>query len=154
MIRRRRHIFRRVAPGVIEVNLSAEVLDVLVWAAEQLHATVALPGSLGFARLFARVDESAAIEDPAVTLSRQLMLEDIASIVTESAHKRLISDDEAEAWFKVLGMTLARRAAELHVTTDEARASLSDAQGAMIGLVQVLQLHLITVLDTGTSVNS
>lgn len=153
MIRRRRPVFRREAPGVIEVNLPPAASDFLADAAERLHATFEVPGSLGFARLFARVDESAAEEDPAITLSRQMLLDSVVSTVIGSTRKRLISDEEAEAWLKVLGMTLARRAAELHVTTDEARASLSKEEGAMIGLVQALQLSLMAVLDTETPAN-
>ena len=153
MIHRRRPVFRREAAGVIEVNLPPAVSDVLVRAAEQLQATVEVPRSPGFARLFARVDESTADEDPAITLSRQMLLDRVASTVIGSAGKRMITDDEADAWLKVLGMTLARHAAELHVTTDADRASLSKEDGAMIDLIQALQVSLMIVLDTEAPVN-
>ncbi len=59
----------------------------------------------------------------------------------------MIEPEEAEAWLKVLGMTLSRRAAELGLRTEADRASLPAKEEAEIRVVYALQVSLIDAID-------
>lgn len=144
----RRAPFVRVGAGRIEARLPGSVVEFLGVAAERLRRVGEEPGTAAYARLFGQVDEEHVADDPAIVLSRQLMIDDVAGSVTASRGKRVISDDEAEAWLGLLGMTVAMRAAELGVHSEEARDALGDDDRAFIAVLQHLQLGLIDALDT------
>lgn len=150
MTRRRRRAFTRLGDGRIALDLPAGVREFMAAAAERLHDTAAAPGSPGFERLFGRIEETAVLDDPAYVLSRQLAVDELASSVAASARKEVIDADEAEAWLKVLGLTLSRRCAELGIRTEQDRARLDAADEAVLQVVYALQVALIEVLDGGT----
>lgn len=116
-------------------------------AAQRLRDTGAAPGSAGFARLFGVIDETADVDDPAYVLARQLAVDEVVSLVTESAGKAVIEPDEAEAWLKVLGMTLSRRSAELGIRTEADRATLGPEDEAVLRVAYALQVGLMDALD-------
>jgi hypothetical protein len=146
-MRRRKAPFLRREPGRIEVRLPDTVVDFLNVAAERLQRVGEEPGTVAYGRLFGHVDEGHPTDDPAVVLTRQLMIDDITASVLSSAAKSSISDDEAEAWLALLGMTVAVHAAELGVRSDEARDALGPGDRAFIAALQHLQLCLIDALD-------
>jgi hypothetical protein len=119
----------------------------MIAAVQRLRDTGASPGSPGFECLFGPIEESAAVDDPAYVLARQLAVDDVVSVVSASADKDVIDPEEAEAWLKVLGMTLSRRAAELGVRTEEDRAALGAEDEAVVRVVYALQVGLIEALD-------
>ena len=145
---RRARPVRRHGPGRIEVDLAPWVLDFLESSAQRIRDAPDDPGSVAFSRLFARVEESGGLDEPLVMLFRQEMLEEIASTVTRSCRKRLISDDEAEAWLKLLGMALSVRCAELGVRTEEDRSAIDAEDDQLIAAVHVLQMLLIEALES------
>ncbi|HVC13897.1 MAG TPA: hypothetical protein VND62_03465 [Acidimicrobiales bacterium] len=147
MSARRRAPFRRTADGRIGLDLPPGVREFMTAAAERLRDTGSTPGSPGFLRLFGRIDESAEVDDPAYVLGRQLAIDEVVAAVAASAQKPTIDTDEAEAWLKVLGMTLSRRSAELGVRTDEDREKLDDEDQAVIRVAYALQVALMDVLD-------
>ncbi|MGH8981088.1 MAG: hypothetical protein ACRDWE_08715 [Acidimicrobiales bacterium] len=132
------------------MKLPRTVLQFLGVAAERLRRVDAAPGSAAYARLFGRVDEEHPTDDPVVVLTRQLMVDEIAAAVSASCANSSISDEEAEAWLAVLGMTVSLHASELGVDTDEARDALGDEDRAFIAALQHLQLCLIDALDAPT----
>lgn len=140
--------FVRAGADRIEVWLPQPVVEFLGLAAERLRRVGGKPGTAAFARLFGQVDEEHDADDPAVVLSRQLMIDDVATSVAASCDKPVISDDEAEAWLELLGMTAAVRAVELGVHSEEARDALGDDDRTFIAVLQHLQLSLIDALDT------
>lgn len=139
--------FRRTGPGEIEVHLRARVADFVVDAARTLRQAAERPGSPGFDRVYGASVDPDGPDDPSVTLSRQLMVDEMTAVVEASARKRRISLEEAEAWVKVLGMTLSSRVAELGVVTEEDRAALGRRDQAMIMLVHALQFELLAALE-------
>lgn len=146
-VRDRRPPFIRAGVDRVVVQLPESVVEFLRVAAERLRRVEEEPGTIAFARLFGQVDAERAADDPAVVLSRQLMIDDVAGSVTASCDKPVISDVEAEAWLELLGMTVAMRAAELGVHSEEARDTLGEDDRAFIAVLQHLQLCLIDALD-------
>ncbi len=144
---RPRELFRRLDDGRIALDLPRGVRELVVAAAEQVQETGASPGSRGFDGLFARIDESADVDDPAYVLSRQLAMDELVSVVSASARKQVIEPDEAEAWLKLLGMALSRRAAELGIRTMDDRPPLSAHDEALIHVIYALQVGLIDAID-------
>lgn len=116
-------------------------------AAERLRETGSSPGSPGFDVLFGRIDESAAIDDPAYVLERQLGVDEVVSVVSASVGKDVIDVREAEAWLKVLGMTLSLRAAELGLRTEADREALGIRDEAVMRAVHALQVGLLDAID-------
>lgn len=116
-------------------------------AAQRLRDTGESPGTPGFDRLYGHIDETAEVDDPAYVLGRQLAMDDVVSVVLASAEKSVIDPDEGEAWLKVLGMTLSRRAAELDIRTEDDRARVGAEDEAVIRVAYTLQVALIDVLD-------
>lgn len=143
----RREPFRRLEDGRIALALPPGVREFMVAAVQQLRDTGASPGSPGFECLFGRIDESSSVDDPAYVLARQLAVDEVVSMVSASAEKTVIEPEEAEAWLKVLGMTLSRRSAELGIRTEEDRAALGARDEAVIRVVYALQVGLIDALD-------
>lgn|GEM_PF-3107524 len=137
----------RAAPGRIGVDLPRWVTELVATAAEGLRRTCEHPGTEAFNRLYSRVEETGETEDPIVMLTRQTMLDEVAGTVVASIGKPVISDEEAEAWLKVLGMLLASRAAELGVVTEEQRDALGTSETQFFDVVHALQLCLIEALD-------
>lgn len=127
--------------------MRARVLDFLVDAARSLRQAAEQPGSAGFDRVYGASIDPDSPDDPSVTLSRQLMVDDLTAIVESSARKRRLSLEEAEAWLKVLGMTLASRVADLGVVTEADRAGLGRRDQGMIMLVHALQVELLAALE-------
>lgn len=146
----REALFARRGPGRIAVHLPGTVVEFLGVAAERLRRVGEEPGTSAYDRLFGQVDEEHSVDDPAVVLTRQLMIDEIADAVIASCAKPVISDDEAEAWLEVLGMTVAVRATELGVHSDAARDALEPDDRAFIAALQHLQLCLIDALDAPT----
>jgi hypothetical protein len=145
---RRRAPFRKAPDGNIEVHLPSAVTDLVADAAAAITRAGDQPASAAFRRLFAHIDDSESDDDPAFVLARQLMVDDVVSTVVASARKQVITQDEAEAWLKVLGMTLARHAAELGLRTEEDRAALRRRDQALLTVLQAVQLGLIDALET------
>lgn len=116
-------------------------------AAQRLRDISASPGSPGFDRLFGSIDETTELDDPAYVFARQFAVDGIVSAVATSTQKDVIDTEEAEAWLKVLGMTLSRRAAELDVRTEQDRSALRAEDEAVIRVTYALQVALIDVLD-------
>lgn len=130
------------------MQLPRTVVEFLGAAAERIRRVGEEPATLAYGRLFGHVDEEHPTDDPAVVLTRQLMIDEIAASVAASAAKSSISDSEAEAWLELLGMTIAVHAAELGVHSDDARDALHPKERAFIAALQHLQLCLIDALDT------
>ncbi|HTX63860.1 MAG TPA: hypothetical protein VMD28_09485, partial [Acidimicrobiales bacterium] len=103
---RGREPFRRLDGGRIALDLPPGVREFLVAAMEGLRETGTSPGSPGFAGVFGRIDESTDVDDPAYVLTRQLAVDGVVSVVSGSLQKAVIDRAEAEAWLKLLGMTL------------------------------------------------
>lgn len=144
---RRRAPFRRLGDGRIALDLPPGVREYMLAAAERLRETGVLPGSPAFERLFGRIDESADVDDPAYVLTRQFAVDEAVTAVVKSAQKSVIDAQEAEAWLKVLGMTLSRRSAELGLRTEQDRAKLDAEDEAVIRVAYALQVGLIDALD-------
>lgn len=139
---------RRVGPDAIALDLPRWVVPLVADAADRVRRTAQRPGAPGFERLFGRIDESAAVDDPLSVLARQTMFDDVATAVAESLGQTVLSDAQAEAWLQVLSLSLAERAAELGVRDEEDRAALSPAEQRRLDVVYALQLTLIEALDT------
>lgn len=143
----RRAPFTRLDGGRIALDLPPGVREFMAAAAERLRDIAASPGSPGFDRLFSRIDETADLDDPAYVFARQLAVDEIVSAVARSVQKEVIDTEEAEAWLKVLGMTLSRRAAELDVRTEQDRSALRAEDEAVIRVTYAVQVALIDVID-------
>lgn len=148
MTKPHREPFRRLADGRIALDLPPGVREFMVAAAQRLRETAASPGSPGFDRLFGRIDESADVDDPAYVLTRQFEVDDVLTVVATSVNKTVIEPGEAEAWLKVLGMTLSRRSAELGIRTEEDRATLGLEDEAVLRVAYAIEVALIDALDT------
>ena len=129
------------------MHLRARVVDFVVDAARRLEQAVERPGSAAFDRVYGAAVDPDAPEDPSVRLSRQLMVDEVTATVEASARKRRISVEEAEAWLKVLGMTLSSQIADLGVVTEADRAALGRRDQATIVLIQALQVELLRALE-------
>jgi hypothetical protein len=140
--------FRRAGAGLIEVDLPPWLVDFMVTATDRIRGSLEQPGTPAFGRLNSPIEEAADVDDPLVVLSRQTMLDEVVSAVSASVRSRLITDADAEAWLKLLGLALAARAAELGVRSEEHREALSSDDEGFFGVAHTLQLLLIEVLDT------
>ncbi len=144
---RPRELFRRLEDGRIALDLPRGVREFVIAAAERVQETGSSPGTLGFDGLFGSIDQSADVDDPAYVLSRQLAVDELASVVSASARKQVIEPDEAEAWLKLLGMALSRRAAELGIRTTDDRPTMSAHDEAVVRVIYALQVGLIDAID-------
>lgn len=144
---RRRKPFRRLEDGRIALDLPPGVREFMVAAAARLREVGATPDAPGFERLFGPIDEGAVVDDPAYVLSRQLAVDEVVATVSASVQREVIQPEEAEAWLKVLGMTLSRLAAELEICTEDDRAALGAGDEAVIRVVYALQVGLIDAVD-------
>ncbi|HLW45305.1 MAG TPA: hypothetical protein VKR78_03745 [Acidimicrobiales bacterium] len=144
---RGREPFQRLEDGRIALDLPPGVREFMIAAAQRLRETGGTPGSSGFDRLFGHIDESADLDDPAYVLARQLAIDEVVELVAASAEKDLIDPEEAEAWLKVLGMTLSRLSAELGIVTEADRAELAAQDEAVVRVIYALEVGLIDALD-------
>jgi hypothetical protein len=133
--------------GRIALSLPPGAREFMVAAAGRLQDAGASPTSPGFEGVFGPIDESAVVDDPAYVLERQLAVDEVLSVVSSSVQKDVIEPEEAEAWLKLLGMTLSRRTAELGVRTEADRAALAAEDEAEIRVVYALQMSLIDAID-------
>ena len=137
---------RRTAAG-IEVALPAWVTSLLVSSVRDVHRDVEVPGSVAARRLLAPIDESAADDDPIVTLMRQHALDEVFDTVESSLERALLTDAEAESWLEALGLVLAARMAQLGVRTEEDRRRVGRRDEAFLQVVYGVQLGLMEALD-------
>lgn len=131
---------------MVEVDLPGWVGDFLAGAAERVRALAGEPGTPAFERVFSRVGPADEDDDPVATFERQAILEDLASSVAATATHRVLTDDDAEAWLKVLGILLAARAAELGLRTETDMESLGPADARFFDVVHALQAGLLLAL--------
>lgn len=145
---RRRSPVRRIGADAIELKLPHWVVHLVAEAAERVRSTAERPGTAGFERLFARIDESAAHDDPLAVLTRQTMLDDVATTAAESTDQAVLTDAQAESWLQVLSLSLAEESAERRVREEEDLATLDPAVQERFDVVRALQLALIDALDS------
>lgn len=105
------------------------------------------PSAPAFTRLYGRLDESAEHDDPLVTLERQTVIDELCRTVTESARKERLSDAEADAWLRVLGMAVALEAATAGLATDDDVERLDPVRTRLLDLLRSLQVLLAQSLD-------
>lgn len=139
---------RRRGPDRIEVKLPGPVGRVVAWSAEYVLAVSESPDSPGFARLFAPIGETGGPDDPLVTLERQTRLTDLAMAAAATSHRRVLTDGEAEAWLKVLGLALTLRAEDLGIRSEADRAALGGGDDAQLDAIHTVQMWLVRALDT------
>jgi hypothetical protein len=138
---------RRGGPGLIDLDLPEPLAGFVELVADRVRRSADQPGSPGFDRLYGEVEVGAARQDPLVMLRRQTTVDGLCAVVASSCRKPAISDEEGEAWMRVLGMASALRAAELGLSTDGDRDALTQHDEAYFGAIQALQLWLIEALD-------
>jgi hypothetical protein len=137
----------RAGDGVIEVDLPDVLHRFVLLAAEAVRASAGDPGSAGHRRLFGRIDEGADRDDPLATLARQVAIEGAGTAVERTWRSTRLTDDEAEAWLRVLSMALSLRAGELELAVEEDLDALDPRQRAYLEVFQVLQALLVEALD-------
>lgn len=146
----RRLPIRREGDAVV-VELPARARRFLVDAADAVRRRADDPSSPGFGRLYGPLDESAETDDPLLRLERQSSVEGICGTVTESAHRRELSDAEAEAWLRMLGMAVAVVAADAGIQTEGDLERLDPDRSRLLDLLRSLQLLLARSLDPDLS---
>ena len=129
------------------VELPRRVRRFVEESAEAVRRSVDDPSAPAFARLYGQLDESAVHGDPLVTLERQTVIDEVCRIVTESARKDRLSDAEADAWLRVLGMAVALVAATAGLATDDDVERLDPGRARHLDLLRSLQLLVAQSLD-------
>lgn len=123
------------------------VVTLLQSSMRRVRTELETPGSPAAMRLLSPMEESAAHDDPLVTLMRQHALDDVFDTVESTAGRRLLTDAEAETWLEALGLVLATTMARLGVRTETDRHGLRRRDEAIIQVVYAVQLGLIDALD-------
>ena len=131
--------FKRMGADAIEVCVPISVVELVL--------TLASTVCESFAELSTRIDESVAFDDPLVCLERQMTIEATCATVLSTGAQHVLTDDQAEAWLKVLSMGLALSVARFGVTDDASVERLDEQQTALVSLLQMLQVILIDALD-------
>ena len=137
---------RRV-DGSIVVELPRRARRFLEDAARAVQRCVEDPSSPGFGQLYGRLEESADVDDPLFSLERQTAIDDICSVVIETAQNARLSDAEAEAWLSTLGMAVTVTAAAAGIRTDEDLDLLDRKRSQLLDLLRSLQLLVARSLD-------
>lgn len=133
--------------GSIDVKLPRRARRLLLGVAAAVQECVDDPSSLAFGRLYGQLDETANIDDPLLRLERQRAIDDLCAMVVESANENRLSDIQAEAWLRVLGMGVSLIAANAEVHVDEDLKRLDRKGAHMLDLLRSLQLLLAYSLD-------
>lgn len=132
---------------VIVVDLPRRARRFVADTADMVRRTVEDPSSPGFGRLYGRLDEGADADDPLVTFERQTAIDETCTTVIESAHKRVLSDAEGDAWLRTLGMAVALTAAGAGIRTEDDVDRLDPHRTRVLDLLRSLQLLLALGLD-------
>lgn len=133
--------------GTIVVELPRGARQFVVATADGVRRTVEAPASAGYRRLYGRLDEGGAPDDPLVTLQRQTAIDELCRIVVASSRHRRLTDEEAEAWIKVLGLAVAMTTAEAGVHTDADLHKLDARRAEALDVLRWLQVELAFALD-------
>lgn len=131
----------------IVVELPEWARRFVVDTAEAVQRSVEDPSSPGFERLYGRLDESAEVDDPLVILQRQTTIDEICGTVIGSAPKGGLSELEAEAWLRMLGMAVTIIAANAGIHTDDDLELLDPELAQLLDLLRSLQVLLARSLD-------
>ena len=133
--------------GTIVVELPRRARRFVVVTAEAVLQSADDPSSLGFGRLYRPIDGSAVFDDPLATLERQTAIDATCRAVIDSAQQKALSDAEAEAWLRMLGMAVAITAANAGVKTEDDLDRLDPKVSRFLDLLRSLQLLLVGGLD-------
>ncbi|MGH9087678.1 MAG: hypothetical protein ACRDYZ_06130 [Acidimicrobiales bacterium] len=133
--------------GAIVVELSDLARQFVLSTAERVRRSVEDPASAGYGRLYARIDESTTTDDPLVTLERQTAIDDVCRAVAGTAGEARLSDGDAEAWLKMLGMAVALTSATAGIRTDEDLEMAGNDLSQLLDLLRSLQVWLAFSLD-------
>ncbi len=136
----------RSADGTIEVDLPKSLRRFVAEAALAVRRTAEDPAAVGHGRIMRPLEETAEDDDPLVTLERQSSIEEICALVEATARNERLTDDEADAWMKVLSLTLAIRAGQLGLTGDDDPERLDASESEQIRFLQALLVLLVDAL--------
>ena len=115
--------------------------------AEGVRHVADAPTSAGFARLYTTSDESGVGDAALATLERQMAIDRLCDTVHESCRAERITDEQAEAWIKVLGMATALAAANAGIRTEADAEAMAPDLSALVDFLRALQVMLAVVLD-------
>ncbi len=133
--------------GAIVVRLAEPDRQLVATVAEGVRHVADGPTSPGFARLYPPLDESADDDPPLATLERQMAIDRLCDTVHESCRADRITDEQAEAWMKVLGMAAALAAANAGIRTEADAEAMAPDLSALVDFLRALQVMLAVVLD-------
>jgi hypothetical protein len=133
--------------GTIVVELAEPDRQLVAVVAEGVRHVAESPTSPGFARLYNPLDESAVDDAPLATLERQMAIDRLCDTVHESCRAERITDEQAEAWMKVLGMAAALAAANAGIRTEADTEAMAPDLSALVDFLRALQVMLAVGLD-------
>ena len=139
--------FARTDRTTITVNLPAGGPEVIRELSAMARRVLDQPASASYGRLCMPINVSVDHDDPLRSLERQVGMEQTCDIVDRTATNQALTLDEAEAWFRLFGLTTATMAAELGLTDETAREALAGYDAAMLDMVQILQVCMVIALD-------
>ncbi|MGH9918689.1 MAG: hypothetical protein ACRD6W_07470, partial [Nitrososphaerales archaeon] len=103
----------------IEVALPRRARRLLADASAAVQRCVEDPNSPAFGQLYGPLDETADVDDPLFRLERQTAIDDLCASVIQTSNDERLSDTQAEAWLRVLGMAVSLVAANAGIRTEE-----------------------------------
>lgn len=137
----------RRANGAILVELPRRARRLLLNAASAVQRCAEDPASPAFGQLYSQLDEAADVDDPLFRLERQTAIDDLCTVVVETANEARISDIQAEAWLRVLGMAVLLVAANAGIRTEDDLDRLDRRRTYVLDVLRSLQLLLACSLD-------
>jgi hypothetical protein len=137
----------RRANGVIVVTLPDGVRHLLLDSAQRVRRSATDPASAGYVRLYAPIDEDIETADPLVTLRRQVAVDEVCGVVQETWRRERLTEGEADAWIKVLGMAVAIASASAGIETEADVEAMDPDVSHLLDLLRSLQLLLAVSVD-------
>jgi hypothetical protein len=133
--------------GSIYIGLPPEVRAFMQDRAQEVATTLNDPADEGYGRLCGPVDPSLDDDDPLVRLERQMSIESLCNLVSQSADKEDLTAPEAEAWLQVLTMAASILATRLGLYEQDSTESLDPITKMYFSLSGSLQCALALALD-------
>ena len=140
------HAFLMNEDASVAVDLHDDVRDFVRQCADFVIATRSATDSPAHQRVYGPINVELDDDDIFATLEREMKVDALCELVSSSADKSVLSEEEADAWLKVLSMTCSGLAANFGIGDESDLDRLDWVEEQQLRLVQALQWSLVSAM--------